>query len=178
MPIPKRSKIGFLILLVWGFGPTRAGDETPNAAKKMNEAAKKEAALDSQQMNNTRLETILKSAATIQEGSPGYWQLIYKGRILLVITDESADRMRMITPVIEAKELGEEDLKKVMEANFHSALDARYALYNDFLWSVYIHPLGNLSEAQFRDAMDQVSQLADTYGGSFSSTAVIFGGQE
>jgi len=36
-----------------------------------------------------------------------------------------------------------------MQANFDSALDARYAIAKGKLWSAFIHPLSELNEEQF-----------------------------
>ena len=129
-------------------------------------------------MNNQRLENILKRHAKIQEGQLGYWSVAYAGHYVLVITDETHNRMRIISPIIEAKNLSEADLRKLMEANFESALDARYAIYNEVLWSVFIHPLGELNNSQFLDGLKQTVQLAASYGTTYSSTEVILSGQE
>ena len=130
--------------------------------------------IHSGEMNNERLETLLKSVATIREGQLGAWTAVFEGRLVIVLTDEANNRMRVITPIIESKKLDDAALKRLMEANFESALDARYALFKDYLWSVYVHPLAELSGAQFLDALNQVKQLADTFGDSYSSTGVVF----
>lgn len=123
---------------------------------------------------------IIEKEAFEVEGSLGNWQLIYGQRLLYIITDENANRMRIFTPIIEEKKLQEGQLKKMLEANFHSALDAKYCLYEGLVISVYTHPLKELQTDQFIDAMQQIVTLADTFGGSYSSTSVIFnpGGEE
>ncbi len=130
----------------------------------------------SPKFNNAKISEILLSVCDSVKGGQGNWQVIYKRRYLFIITDESHNRMRIITPVIEEKKLKKGDLKLLLEANFHKALDAKYSLYNGFLWSVFTHPLGELATDQFKDAMNQVVQLADTYGTSYTSTDLIFGG--
>lgn len=86
------------------------------------------------------------------------------------MTDENHNRMRAMTPVAQADSLSPDDLRTLLEANFDRALDARYALYKGALWSVYIHPLRELGESQFEDALHQLSSqlstLADHYGTS------------
>ena len=62
-----------------------------------------------------------------------------------------------------------------MEANFDRALDTRYALSGDHLWSAFIHPLDELRETQFVDGMNQVATLAANYGTTFTSTDLLFG---
>ncbi len=126
------------------------------------------------QMNNITMGKILENEAVTVEGQLGNWQLVYGQRLLYIITDESANRMRIFTPIIEEKQLEEGQLKKMLAANFHSALDAKYCLYEDLVISVYTHPLKELQSDQFIDAMQQVVNLADTFGGSYSSTEMIF----
>ncbi len=128
-------------------------------------------------MTNNRMEKIIKKVATEMDGQLGNWQLVYRERLVLIITDEKNNRMRIFTPVIAETDLKNGQLKKMLEANFHSALDAKYCLYEDYVISVYTHPLKELTDDQFTDALQQVTVLADTFGTSYSSTDLIFGGQ-
>lgn len=109
-------------------------------------------------------------------GGDGQWQLQITDRPVLVITDAAAGRMRIMTPVAESRALTQEDLYRLMQANFESALDVRYAIANDALWSVFIHPLEGLTEDELVSAIAQTVTLAQTYGSSFSSGALSFGG--
>ena len=127
-------------------------------------------------MNNARLDTLIREHGKVEEGQLGYWQFHYQERMVLVVTDESHNRMRIITPVVESVEIGEEIWLLALQANFDRALDARYAINGDYLWSAFIHPLRELTEAQFLDALDQVVTLADNFGTSFSSSDLVFGG--
>ncbi len=140
---------------------------------KKKEPGDRENQVKNGQMNNRKMEALLKAFASIEEGRPGFWSVLYEGSPLIIITDEAHNRMRIISPVVESHTLKEEDLIRVMKANFESALDARYAIFNNYLWAVYIHPLAELSGTQFVDALDQVKRLAETYGTSYSSTDVI-----
>ena len=65
----------------------------------------------------------------------------------------------------------------MLEANFHSALDAKYSMFEGFVISVYTHPLRELTRDQFVDAMGQVVNLAQNFGTTYSSTSLIFGGE-
>jgi len=128
------------------------------------------------QMTNDTLEEILTQEVDSIEGYSGRWQMKLKDLPMIVLTDETNDRMRIIAPIIEASRLDEELLLDCMTANFHSALDVKYAISDGVLWSVYIHPLSPLNEAQVRDAVQQVFLAAATFGSSFSSTPLLFGG--
>ena len=132
-------------------------------------------------MSNTKLEKILYRVAEQVDNMPGSndipgrWKVIYMQRELFVITDESANRIRIMTPIIEEENLDQADMKLLLEANFDKALDAKYSLYQGFLWSAFTHPLQELTVEQLKDAMKQVATLADRYGDTYSSTDLVFG---
>jgi hypothetical protein len=128
------------------------------------------------QMDNQRLQALIEQVADDVEGSPGHWQFDLEGFQTIVITDEEADRMRIIVPVAAMEEVDAERLQRMMQANFDSALDARYSIAKGILWSAYIHPLSMLSDDQFVDGLAQTVNLAATYGTTYSSGALVFGG--
>lgn len=128
-----------------------------------------------QKMDNKRLEKIINSASDSVQGQVGYWQFKYFDRYFLLITDETHNRMRIVSPIVEEEKLDEDYFKKCLEANYHSALDVKYALSDGLLWSVFIHPLKELSEAQVKDAIAQVYSAAATFGYSYTSTELVFG---
>ena len=132
------------------------------------------AAAGAQNMDNDRIAALLEREVQELEGDPGFWQFVYGERALMLITDPDANRMRIFTPVLEDKYLDEEQLRRMLEANFHSALDAKYALYGGYVISVFTHPLRELSESQLLDALRQVVNLADNFGSTYSSTGLIF----
>jgi len=132
-------------------------------------------------MSTEKMEMILlRVAAEVDripgnEDTPGRWKIVYMSRELFVITDDSANRMRIMTPIIEEENLKPDDLKVLLEANFDRALDAKYSLYQGLLWSSFTHPLQELTVEQFKDALKQVATLADRYGDTYSSTDLVFG---
>lgn len=126
-------------------------------------------------MDNERLDELLREMTEIVEGEQGFWQVCYHNRTVMVITDETHDRMRIITPVAEASEVDESVAQLLLAANFDRALDARYALTDDVLWAAFIHPLSLLTDDFFRSAMRQVVTLAENYGTSYSSGELKFG---
>jgi len=104
------------------------------------------------------------------------WQFRLRERILIAVADANADRMRIMSPVIEAAELDDTLMLRLLQANFDSALDARYAVANDVLWSVFIHPLSPLDEQQLSSGIFQTFTAATTFGTLFSSGMFIYGG--
>ncbi len=131
---------------------------------------------ENQTMNNQRLQTLIEGIATDIEGQPGYWRFNVENVPVTIITDEKANRMRIIVPVTEIGGMDTEQLTRLMQANFDSALDARYAIAKDILWSAFIHSLSTLSDQQFIDGLAQTVNLAATYGSSYSSGALVFRG--
>lgn len=131
---------------------------------------------DTTGMNNEKMGKIFEDICDSVGGVKGNWQVIYGRRYLFIITDQTQNRMRIITPVIKEKKLSKKVIKTIMEANFDRALDAKYALYNGYLWSVFMHPLKELTSDQFKDAMKQVVVLANNFGISYASSDLIFGG--
>lgn len=129
-------------------------------------------------MNNEKLNGIITSIAEVIKSSKGHWEIKYKSFYVIIVTDENHNRMRIISAVSEEKKLKQKDLQTVLSANFDRALDAKYAIYNGYLWSVFTHPLAELQEDQFKDTLLQVVTLANNFGTSYSSTDLIFGGQK
>lgn len=127
-----------------------------------------------QNMTNSDLEKIIYVVADSLRGTTGNWQFMIKDRILVCITDEKNNRMRIISPIIEQKKLAYTDMLKLMEANFHTALDVKYAISDDILWSVFIHPLKELSKDEVLSAINQVYSAALTYGTTYNSTGLSF----
>jgi hypothetical protein len=127
-------------------------------------------------MDNQRLQVLIEGVAKDIEGQPGYWRFSIHDFAASVITDEKADRMRIIVPVAEVERIDQARLLRLMQANFDSALDARYSVAKGVLWSAFIHPLSELSDRQFLDGLAQTVNLAATYGSTYTSGALIFGG--
>ena len=127
-------------------------------------------------MTNEKMQKILYREVQDLEGTMGRWQFNFQDRPLMILTDENANRMRIMSPVVEASELQDGQEKKMLEANFDRALDAKYAIYQGVVWSVFTHPLAELTVEQFRDALKQVTALAQNFGTTYTSTDFVFGG--
>jgi len=93
-----------------------------------------------------------------------------------IISDESADRMRIVIGITEQDTLTPELMTRILQANFDSALDARYALAQGHLWATFIHPLSSLSDEDFISGFSQTITLFLTFGTTFTSGALVYGG--
>ncbi|GMQ95560.1 MAG: hypothetical protein BMS9Abin14_007 [Gammaproteobacteria bacterium] len=127
-------------------------------------------------MNNQRLGALIQRIDENAEGGTGFWRATVAGRTITVITDENADRMRIISPVARADNLDPALMLRMLQANFDTALDARYSVAKGVLWSLYLHPLAALSDEQFLAGIGQVVNLAASYGSTYSSGGLSFGG--
>ncbi|MFQ5701333.1 MAG: hypothetical protein ACE5HU_05760 [Acidobacteriota bacterium] len=127
-------------------------------------------------MDNHHMGQLLASWVENLEGSEGRWAFEYDGVPMLVVTDEAHNRMRMIAPVADASELEPERMRTLLEANFDRALDAKYSIFRDTVWSCFTHPLHELGEGELEEALHQVARLRQNYGGSYASTDLVFGG--
>ena len=123
------------------------------------------------------MEKIVMNVVEVIESRKGYVVFDYKKVRMALISDIAHDRMRIITPITKYSELDLEKIGKIMDSNFHSALDARYASSNDVLYSAFIHPMSPLSEKELTDALNQVSTLALTFGTTYTSGELSYGGK-
>jgi hypothetical protein len=106
----------------------------------------------------------------------GVWQFSIVDIPVSVVTDESNDRMRILVPINYVEGTDPELLMRMMQANFDTALDARYAIAQGILWSTFIHPLSPLTDDQFLSGAGQAVNLAATFGTTYSSGGLTFGG--
>lgn len=95
---------------------------------------------------------------------------------VLVVFAPAADRMRAMVPIASIEDVTPEEMNRMMQANFDTALDARYAVAQGRVWGVFIHPLGALEREEFLSGLAQTVNLARTYGTLYSGGAQVFGG--
>ena len=117
--------------------------------------------------------TAIDENATVE---PGGMTLTIASVPVTVIVDPRANRMRVLVPISSTQGLAEDDLMRLLQANFDTALDARYAVANGRLWSTFIHPLAELETEQLISGLAQTVTLAQTYGDTYTSGALSFGG--
>ena len=130
----------------------------------------------SDSMDNERLENLLRRFDPDLKGETGQWLVTVNEFTAQIITDENANRMRIIIPLLQTEELTQTELYRLLQANFESALDARYAIAQGLVWSTFIHPLSSLTEEELISAMAQTFNAAATYGTTYSSGLFHFRG--
>ncbi len=161
-------------ILLWGATTIATAITTEKNAAAEAKSAPPQA--EDGQMNNAKLRTLIDKVGEDVTGRSGFWQFKLEGYSVLVITDENADRMRIISPITRTSALSETELMRITQANFDSTLDARYAVARDTLWSAFLHPLRSLTDTEFLSGLGQVVNLVATYGKSYSSGTLVFGG--
>ena len=129
-----------------------------------------------QHMDGAKLKGIIQEATETLVVNGNSIQFILKERPLICIYDENANRMRIISPIVQHSDISEKQLLNALVANFHSALDVKYALSDEIIWSVFTHPLKELTEHQLTDAIDQVYAASVTFGSTYTSTNLVFPG--
>ncbi|MEL7471395.1 MAG: hypothetical protein AAFN27_23300 [Pseudomonadota bacterium] len=127
-------------------------------------------------MTVDRMAEVVQAVDPEAQITPNAMALTIEDIPLIIVHDASADRMRAMTAIRSADGISPAELMRMMQANFDSALDARYAVAQGRLWSVFIHPLGPLSKDELLEGLGQVVNLALTYGSAYTSGALTFGG--
>ncbi|SNR14338.1 hypothetical protein [Tenacibaculum jejuense] len=134
--------------------------------------------MSAQEMTLTKLGTILERASDSIISQKPQWRFVIKDVPFIAIADSTHNRMRIISPIGESDKLNEELKTASLMANFHTALDVKYAISDNILWSVFIHPLKELTEDQVYDAVSQVYYAHVNFGTTFSSTSLVFPGNK
>jgi hypothetical protein len=129
--------------------------------------------------NGMTLERMAEIVRTIDENATvrgAAMQLTIADVKVTIITDSKNNRMRAFTVVKSLDGVNQQLLYRMLQANFDSALDARYAIAKAHILSVFIHPMKELEKNQLIEGLGQVVNLVKTYGTAFTSGAMTFGG--
>lgn len=126
-------------------------------------------------MTPNRLNTILLELDPDAETRPGAARFQLDDVPVTIIYDPFANRMRALVPIASTENMTDGQMLRLLQANFDTALDARYAIADGRVWSVFIHPLAQLDRRQLISGVAQTVALAQTYGTTFSSSQMLFG---
>jgi len=135
------------------------------------------------EMTNVRLNEILAADPAVSEllrRHAGHWTFRYSTVLTYIMTDDrkGIDRMRIMSKISDdPREIGRVSPHRLLKANCHEALDARFCYEDDdSLWAAFIHPLSTLTEQELRSGLKQVTHLAREYPRSLSSLDIVFRG--
>ena len=129
---------------------------------------------DSQKMTDVKLLSEITKFADNVKSEGNLIAFNYNKLTLYCVYDINADRVRIVSPIVKVSEVSQEVLIIALQANYHSALDARYAIGDDVVYSAFIHPLSLLTIEELQSAIRQVSTAALTFGDTYSSGALSF----
>ncbi|MGF1448438.1 MAG: hypothetical protein ACFB20_03370 [Opitutales bacterium] len=138
--------------------------------------ARAELSVPEQPMTAERLFNIIEERSIEPERQGNVLLFDVAGIPFICVVDENSDRMRLIAPVTKYADVTAEQRDRMMEANFSTALDARYGVNQGIVYAAYLHPLSPLQEAQVLDAIMQVATLKEEFGKSYASSRLGFGG--
>lgn len=125
-------------------------------------------------MTTSGIAKILDSYLTDLEGQVGFWRGMREDVPIYVFSDDSHDRVRLMAPVGELKDLDPKLLQVLLQANYDRALDAKYAMRGFEIWSVSVHPLATLAPDDFASFLDQVVALVKNTGTTYASSDLMF----
>jgi len=123
-----------------------------------------------QPMTNAMLEKVLQRVQPGVKGGDGRWLIVRQGIPLLIFTDEIHNRLTIVAPAAEVTNVNRDMLMRMIEANFVSALDVRYAAFQGTIWAMFVHPFDSLRERDLLSALRQVVTLVETTGTTYSSS--------
>jgi hypothetical protein len=125
-------------------------------------------------MTTAAISKLIESYLTELEGRHGFWRGMREQVPVYVFCDDSNDRMRLMAPVGELRELDPAVLQVLLQANYDRALDAKYALRGLEVWAVSVHPLATLAPDDFASFLEQVVKLVKNTGTTYASSDLVF----
>lgn len=126
-------------------------------------------------MTTAAIGKLLDSYLTGLEGQDGFWRGMRDEVQIFVLSDDAHDRMRIMAPIGELKDIEPKVLQTLLEANYDRALDAKYAMRGREVWSVSVHPLATLAPDDFASFIEQVVRLVKNTGSTYASSDLVFG---
>jgi hypothetical protein len=105
-------------------------------------------------------------------------RFVFNQSLMFCVFDERANRMRIVSPIAKAEEFETEHFMQALEANYHSALDVRYAISEGVIYAAFLHPLSSLHEYDLQSALWQLSNAQKTFGTAYTGGSFVFPGGE
>ncbi|MCY7320899.1 MAG: CesT family type III secretion system chaperone [Phormidesmis sp. CAN_BIN36] len=82
-----------------------------------------------------------------------------KFRVLVLLSDDQS-WLRILVPIVPAQD-AQPYLAELLEANFDTTQEVRYALHQEVLWGVFQHGLAGLTIADFTTAIQRLLALRE-----------------
>jgi hypothetical protein len=120
-------------------------------------------------MTPARLEAELRDHASELEIVDGQMRFTFGGVRMIAVYDLRFDRLRIMARVAEESALTIASARILLQANFATTYDGRYAIGDGMLYAVYLHPLSTLDPRELEDVLPQLARLVRNYGTSYSA---------
>ena len=155
-----RVAIVVFILLLWSSGPVLSGEGKGERG-----------------MTIDHMSALIEAVGDdISRPAEGQWRFRIENVPIFVVTDTKANRMRILIGIAKTKGLQAALYERLMQSNFDTALDARYAVARGVVWAAFLHPFKTLSDAEFLSGLGQTVNLARTFGKTYSSGGLTYKG--
>lgn len=132
-------------------------------------------AVSPEAMSQHSLAKHIEEIAGGAEVSQNVVEFQYQGVGIACVSDGNHDRMRLLAPIVKLDAAEAAGLEILLIANFHTTLDARYAISDGIIYAAFLHPLSTLTRPQLESAIRQVAALTSNFGSSYSSGELTFG---
>ncbi|MBW2453878.1 MAG: hypothetical protein JRI68_05190, partial [Deltaproteobacteria bacterium] len=124
-------------------------------------------------MNRQELEDFLEaSGETVRPLTEEAWTLEAHGVPLQAYVNVAKDRVRVMAALGSVDDLEPGRALHLLRSCFHT--DARYAIYGDAVYAVFVHSLSSVCESDLRTGLRQVAELAESYGTDYSRSPMRF----
>ena len=129
-------------------------------------------------MTPERLVHVIERVCDVRLKTQQGLEFVHDDVPMACLFDAQHDRIRVLSPIIGLEAIDETQRETLLEANFHTTLDARYASARGTMYALYVHRLSTLSEQDLVSGIEQVSALVRNFGGDYSSGSLIYGPDE
>jgi hypothetical protein len=124
-------------------------------------------------VNRQELEDFLKGASdSFRVLTEEAWACEVQDVPVHAYLNVAKDRMRLMATVSLVDDVPPERALHLLRSGFHS--DARYGIYGDTLYAVFVHSLSSLCDSDLRLGLRQVTELAQSFGTDYSRGLLRF----
>jgi hypothetical protein len=111
-------------------------------------------------MNPEEITDTLKElfGESVETPTAGSWQVETAQFRLLVLISDDGSWLRILLPIASSSE-AQPFFDKLLEANFDTTLETRYAIHQNVLWGVFQHNCATLAAADFSAAVARLLAL-------------------
>lgn len=113
-------------------------------------------------MTPEEITPILKNlfGETVKESSSDVWEVETTQFRLLVLLSEDKNWLRMLIPIAPITEV-RQFLEQILEANFDTTQEIRYALHQNVLWGVFQHNFLTIAPEDLKAAIQRLIAIKE-----------------